>query len=142
MIVASTLRRNAAMPIDGFDHAAIPVNDMDTMLAFYQALGCSVDDSQAPHLVAVCFGRNKINFHAPHLWRSEKFDLRGPAALPGCGDFCFVWSGAQAALDACLRAANALVVEGPVPRRGGRGATGTSTYVRDPDGNLLEFMIY
>ena len=34
------------------------------------------------------------------------------------------------------------VVEGPVERQGGRKRAGTSTYVRDPDGNLLEFMIY
>ena len=34
------------------------------------------------------------------------------------------------------------VVEGPVPREGGRRADASSVYVRDPDGNLLEFMIY
>ena len=34
------------------------------------------------------------------------------------------------------------IVEGPVPREGGRGETGSSTYVRDPDGNLLEFIVY
>jgi catechol 2,3-dioxygenase-like lactoylglutathione lyase family enzyme len=31
---------------------------------------------------------------------------------------------------------------GPVARQGGRQITGSSVYVRDPDGNLLEFMIY
>jgi catechol 2,3-dioxygenase-like lactoylglutathione lyase family enzyme len=34
---------------------------------------------------------------------------------------------------------------GPVDRPGGRAGgsvTGTSRYIRDPDGNLLEFMIY
>jgi hypothetical protein len=34
------------------------------------------------------------------------------------------------------------VEEGPVPRQGGRKADGSSTYIRDPDGNLLEFVIY
>ena len=34
------------------------------------------------------------------------------------------------------------VVEGPVERVGGRGQTGQSTYIRDPDGNLLEFIVY
>jgi hypothetical protein len=29
-----------------------------------------------------------------------------------------------------------------VPRAGGRRTTGASLYVRDPDGNLLEFIIY
>ena len=34
------------------------------------------------------------------------------------------------------------VVEGPVARQGGRRKGASSVYVRDPDGNLLEFMIY
>jgi catechol 2,3-dioxygenase-like lactoylglutathione lyase family enzyme len=41
-----------------------------------------------------------------------------------------------------LDGAGAEVIEGPVERQGGRRAAGTSVYVRDPDGNLLEFMIY
>ena len=71
--------------------------------------------------------------------------MRGPAAQPGCGDFCFVWAGSAAALDAALRLAGASVVEGPVERIGGRErghAKARSLYVRDPDANLLEFMIY
>ena len=43
---------------------------------------------------------------------------------------------------AVAAAAGVRVEEGPVPRPGGRQAQGTSTYFRDPDGNLLEFMIY
>jgi catechol 2,3-dioxygenase-like lactoylglutathione lyase family enzyme len=34
------------------------------------------------------------------------------------------------------------VEEGPVARRGGRRADAISVYVRDPDGNLVEFMRY
>jgi catechol 2,3-dioxygenase-like lactoylglutathione lyase family enzyme len=41
-----------------------------------------------------------------------------------------------------LDRAAAKIELGPVPREGGRQKTGTSVYVRDPDGNLLEFMIY
>jgi catechol 2,3-dioxygenase-like lactoylglutathione lyase family enzyme len=41
-----------------------------------------------------------------------------------------------------LNRAGAKLVEGPVERQGGRRKTGSSIYVRDPDGNLLEFMIY
>ena len=32
--------------------------------------------------------------------------------------------------------------EGPVPREGALRSPASSVYVRDPDGNLLEFMIY
>ena len=41
-----------------------------------------------------------------------------------------------------LNRAGAKVIEGPVGRQGGRKKSATSVYVRDPDGNLLEFMIY
>ena len=73
------------------------------------------------------------------------FTLRAPAARPGCGDFCFVWQGPLEALLAALRRAGAAVEAGPVERVGGRDhgrAKGTSVYTRDPDGNLLEFIVY
>ena len=53
-----------------------------------------------------------------------------------------MWDGSPAALHARLDAAGAEIIEGPVERQGGRRATASSVYVRDPDGNLLEFMIY
>jgi catechol 2,3-dioxygenase-like lactoylglutathione lyase family enzyme len=45
-------------------------------------------------------------------------------------------------LRAALANAGAEIIEGPVARQGGRRTEATSVYVRDPDGNLLEFMIY
>ncbi len=130
--------------IAGFDHVAIPMERVDEMLAFYRQLGFRVDESNAPRY-AVHFGANKINLHAPAVWRDQAFTLRGPTALPGCGDFCFVWSGDQDALKNMLSAADVQILEGPVPRLGARGdgrLRGSSIYVRDPDSNLLEFMIY
>ena len=44
-----------------------------------------------------------------------------------------------------LDAAGAPIEEGPVERVGGRDsgrAKGTSLYIRDPDRNLLEFIVY
>ena len=67
------------------------------------------------------------------------------SAQPGCGDFCFVWSGSLDELRRMLRDAGAPVEEGPVERVGGRDAgraKGTSLYTRDPDRNLLEFIVY
>ena len=78
----------------------------------------------------------------PQRWHDKSFTLRAPAARPPCGDLCFVWEGTPAALKAMLDQAGAKVIEGPGPRQGGRRKTGSSVYVRDPDGNLLEFMIY
>ena len=67
---------------------------------------------------------------------------RAPAAVPPCGDLCFVWEGSADSLKDLLHHAAVKVELGPVPREGGRRKTGSSVYVRDPDGNLLEFMIY
>ena len=47
----------------------------------------------------------------------------------------------SAALARTLEAAGASIVAGPVELQGARGK-GTSVYVRDPEANLLEFIIY
>ena len=82
-----------------------------------------------------------INFHRPELWQRD-FSLRASAALPPCGDLCLVWRGSEESLLALLHGADAHVEEGPVEREGGRRAVGSSIYVRDPDGNLVEFLAY
>jgi catechol 2,3-dioxygenase-like lactoylglutathione lyase family enzyme len=83
-----------------------------------------------------------INFHRPAHWQDAAFALRAAAAKPPCGDLCFVWEGTPDSLKAMLDRAGATRVEGPVARQGGRQKAASSVYVRDPDGNLLEFMIY
>lgn len=138
------------MNIASFDHVAIPTDQPERLLDFYRALGFSAPTPQEwlqsglPYF-ALQFGENKINVHAPQLWRNPAFTLRGAPARPGCGDFCFVWSGTPEALRETLARAGAGIEEGPVERAGARGrgtARGTSLYTRDPDGNLLEFIVY
>jgi catechol 2,3-dioxygenase-like lactoylglutathione lyase family enzyme len=126
--------------IGGFDHVALPMQNTNAMLAFYRALG--LDVTEGASICSVYVGSQMINFHRPALWQGGKFTLRAPEARPPCGDLCFVWEGTAAALKAMLDRANAKVIEGPAPRQGGRRKASTSIYVRDPDGNLLEFMIY
>jgi catechol 2,3-dioxygenase-like lactoylglutathione lyase family enzyme len=126
--------------VSGYDHVALPMLNTDAMVAFYRKLGFDIRESAAA--VSVYIGRNMINFHRPTRWQNETFTLRAPAAKPPCGDLCFVWDGTAGQLKAWLDAAGARVEEGPVPRQGGRKADGSSTYIRDPDGNLLEFIIY
>jgi len=134
------------MPIAGFDHVALPTERAEEMIAFYGRLGCVVPDREEWRrskqlFFSVHFGCQKINFHAPSLWQSPDFGLRGPAARPGCGDLCFVWEGGSDALRERLASAGAEIVAGPLSLDGGRGR-GTSVYVRDPDANLLEFIVY
>ena len=126
--------------IDGFDHVSLPMRDTDAMVAFYRSLGLKVAEN--PHVVSVYAGDQMINLHRPETWQREDFTLRAPAAKPPCGDLCFVWDGSSDSLHALLDEADATIIEGPVAREGGRRRESSSVYVRDPDGNLLEFMIY
>ena len=138
------------MTVVAFDHVAIPTAQPEKMLRFYRALGFAAPSPEDWHaqdvpFFSIQFGENKINVHAPALWRSPALTLRGPTAQPGCGDFCFVWSGTLAELKSGLQRAGASIEEGPVERIGGRDggrARGTSLYTRDPDHNLLEFIVY
>lgn len=125
--------------IAGFDHVALPMEHTGAMITFYRSLGLPVIES--PHLVQVYLGSQMINFHRPELWQRD-FSLRAPAARPPCGDFCLVWDGSEDSLRELLDRVQIEIEEGPVARDGGRQAAGSSVYVRDPDGNLVEFMTY
>ena len=126
--------------VSGFDHVSLPLQNGEEMVAFYRALG--FDIAERPHVVSVYVGDQMINFHRPATWQRENFTLRAPNARPPCGDLCFVWDGTPDGLRARLDDAGAPVEEGPVAREGGRRRDASSVYTRDPDGNLLEFMIY
>jgi catechol 2,3-dioxygenase-like lactoylglutathione lyase family enzyme len=126
--------------VSGIDHVSLPMQNTEAMVAFYRSLG--MDVAEHPHVVSVHIGDQMINLHRPGTWQREEFTLRAPAAQPPCGDLCFVWDGSPDSLHALLDEAGAEVIEGPVEREGGRRATASSVYTRDPDRNLLEFMIY
>jgi catechol 2,3-dioxygenase-like lactoylglutathione lyase family enzyme len=137
---AAGLQGQGANRVSGFDHVAVPMQNTEAMVAFYRRLGFQMTENE--NAVSVYIGTQMINFHRPTRWQDPAFTLRAPAAKPPCGDFCFVWDGTAAALKTWLQNAGVKIEIGPVDRAGGRRKTGSSTYVRDPDGNLLEFMIY
>jgi catechol 2,3-dioxygenase-like lactoylglutathione lyase family enzyme len=116
------------------------MRDTEATVAFYRSLGLRVAENA--HLVSVYVGDQMINFHRPATWQRPDVTLRAPAARPPCGDLCFVWEGSPESLTSLLDGAGAAIVEGPVSRQGGRRAAGSSVYVRDPDGNLVEFILY
>ena len=119
--------------VAGLDHIALPMDDADSMATFYRSLGLEVTEN--PSIVQVRFGDQMINFHRREIWQRH-FALRAPAATPPCGDICLVWEGSGESLRSLLDQAGAQIIEGPVPRDGGRRTEGVSVYVRDPDGNL------
>ena len=143
MAAATAAGKIAAQPagrVRGYDHIALPMQNTEAMLAFYRGLGLEV--RERANACSVYIGEQMINFHRPAAWQSGTFTLRAPAAKPPCGDLCFAWEGTPAALAGMLERARAKIEEGPVARQGGRKKAASSVYVRDPDGNLLEFMIY
>jgi catechol 2,3-dioxygenase-like lactoylglutathione lyase family enzyme len=138
------------MGVAGLDHVALPIRDPEATMGFYGALGFRLPAehlwrrAEHPELWVAC-GDQKLNLHAPARWQDPAFTLRAPVARPGCGDLCFVWEGGLDALLETLRRAGATVEAGPVERIGGRDggrARGLSVYTRDPDGNLLELIVY
>lgn len=137
---AQAAKAQSTNRVTGFDHVALPMQNTEAMIAFYRGLGFDV--TQNAVACSVYIGNQMINFHLPATWQRESFTLRAPAAKPPCGDLCFVWDGTPAALKAWLDGAGAKIIEGPVARQGGRRKASSSVYIRDPDGNLLEFMIY
>jgi catechol 2,3-dioxygenase-like lactoylglutathione lyase family enzyme len=131
---------NSAGSVRGFDHVALPMQNAQAMLAFYRGLGFPVTENA--RACSVYIGDQMINFHQTATWQDPAFTLRAPAAKPPCGDLCFVWDGTPESLKTWLDRGGAKIIEGPVARQGGRKKVASSVYIRDPDGNLLEFMIY
>jgi catechol 2,3-dioxygenase-like lactoylglutathione lyase family enzyme len=88
---------------------------------------------------AYAFGDQRLNVHGPDT-DVGSLVARDPVG-PGTGDLCFVWPGPIEEAVEHLRAHEVELEAGPVERTGGRGQ-GTSVYVRDPDGSLLELISY
>ena len=121
------------------DHVVIAVSDWDRSNSFYR-------DVVGVELVELDRGR-----YAYRLDGGQQLNVHGPGATPhpraadpvhpGSSDLCFVWDGSVDEAIEHLRAHGVPVELGPVPRPGGSGF-GASVYFRDPDGSLLELIVY
>ena len=81
---------------------------------------------------------SKLNVHGPG---STPQPRAAHPVRPGNSDLCFRWEGSIEDAVAHLAKHGVEVELGPVARAGARG-DGTSVYFRDPDGSLLEFIVY
>jgi catechol 2,3-dioxygenase-like lactoylglutathione lyase family enzyme len=121
------------------DHVVIAVTDWDRSVRFYRdVMGAQVVDHPDGR-VAFRFGDQQLNVHGPGVDAGTL--VASPPVAPGGSDLCFVWPGTLDALSRHLAAHGVAVEDGPVVRYGGAG-TGPSTYFRDPDGSLLEYIVY
>ena len=134
------------MPTVGIDHIAMPTANSERLIRFYKHLGFTINDEEEWRagkavIFSIQVGDSKINVH-PEGHTSR---LRGPTATPGCTDICFVWEGTVDECKKVLEDAGVEIIHGPGPRQGARGGgrfPAVSLYARDPDQNLLEWMIY
>jgi len=128
------------------DHIAMPTANAERLIAFYKRLGFTINDEDEwragqANIFSIQIGDSKINVHP----EGYVAGLRGPSAVPGCADICFVWEGTVEECQKWLAEAGVEVILGPAPRKGGRcfgKVPSLSLYARDPDDNLLEWMTY
>jgi catechol 2,3-dioxygenase-like lactoylglutathione lyase family enzyme len=119
------------------DHCVVAVSDWDRSNAFYRdVLGAELIERGAGW--AYRFGDQQLNLHGPGVHGEPV--ARDPVR-PGNSDLCFRWDGSIEDAVAHLTKHDVEVELGPVERAGARGG-GTSVYFRDPDGSLLEFIVY
>ncbi|MEZ4669409.1 MAG: VOC family protein [Anaerolineae bacterium] len=125
------------MPTFQLDHCVIHVSDWERSNAFYHdVMGAEVIARGAGWVYR--FGSQQLNIHGPGL---NPTPLARLPVQPGGSDLCFAWSGTVQEAKDHLKANGVAVELGPVERGGVQGK-GTSLYFRDPDGSLLEFIVY
>ncbi|TDR89218.1 VOC family protein [Enterovirga rhinocerotis] len=119
------------------DHCVIHVSDWERSTAFYRDVLGAEPIPTRPGF-AYRFGTVQLNCHGPGKAADPVARL---PVMPGNSDLCFVWDGSVEEAKAHLERHGVAVELGPVPRSGALG-DGTSLYFRDPDGSLLEFIVY
>ena len=127
------------MGVGGLDHVVIAVSEWERSNVFYR-------DVLGAEVLELAYGR-----YAYRLPDGRQLNVHGPGATPhpratdpvrpGNSDLCFVWDGTPDEAIEHLRVHGVEVELGPVARTGARGP-GTSVYFRDPDGSLLELIVY
>ena len=121
------------MRIRSLDHIVLTCADPEATVAFYERVGMQREEFGAGRL-ALRFGDQKINLHQA----GAEFQPHAATPLPGTGDLCLLVDGPIEAVVAHLGDVGIPLEEGPVDRTGAVGPL-RSVYVRDPDGNLVEF---
>ena len=133
------------MGIAAIDHWVLVVKDLEETFAFYRKLGLEAGWQERPG------GRGKrpivriSDTQKLNLYVADRYEIESPTFAPGyatgSADFCLRWEGTVEEAQDFLQRAGVPVLHKPAARSGAQGPA-TSLYVRDPDGNLIELMIY
>jgi catechol 2,3-dioxygenase-like lactoylglutathione lyase family enzyme len=121
------------MRIRSLDHIVLTCADPEATVAFYERVGMQREEFGGGRL-ALRFGDQKLNLHQA----GAEFQPHATTPLPGTGDLCLLVDGPIEAVVEHLGEVGIAIEEGPVDRTGAVGPL-RSVYVRDPDGNLVEF---
>jgi lactoylglutathione lyase len=128
----------ALFRITGFDHIGIRVTDRDRSIAFYELLGFRQTDYFAEHeaneMVSADGVRINLIMNGAKRPANRNVLLDEPIKLPGHTHPAFLVDDITLLQDV-LKQHSIVVTEGPVqigPRR-------IALFIRDPDGNVLEF---
>ena len=121
------------MRIRSLDHIVLTCADPAATVAFYERVGMAREEFAGGRL-ALRFGDQKINLHQA----GAEFQPHATLPRPGTGDFCLLVDDPIEDVIAYLEAEGIPIELGPVDRTGALGPL-RSVYVRDPDGNLVEF---
>jgi catechol 2,3-dioxygenase-like lactoylglutathione lyase family enzyme len=125
--------------LSGLDHVVIAVSDWERSNRFYRdVLGLDIVQVEYGRYAYALPDGRRLNVHGPG---STPHPRAADPVRPGNSDLCFVWDGTVDEAVAHLERHDVDVELGPVERTGARGA-GTSLYFRDPDGSLLELIVY
>ena len=125
------------MNVSTIDHLVLYASDVDETAAWYERVAGGEIETFAAGRTAVRLGDAKLNLHQS----GEEYVPHAAEPAVGAGDFCLVVDDAIEAVVDHLEAERESLVAGPVEKTGTHGPM-TSVYVRDPDGNLVEFAEY
>jgi catechol 2,3-dioxygenase-like lactoylglutathione lyase family enzyme len=125
------------MPVTRLDHLVLTVADLEATLAWYGAVAGMQHVAFGDARHALRFGDQKINLHV----QGHEIEPHAVRPTAGSGDLCFIVDESPEELQARLDALGIAIELGPVARDGALG-TVTSSYLRDPDGNLVELSSY
>ena len=121
--------------IRAIDHLVITATDAAKTVAFYTALG--FEAREAPGRWELFAGDFKINVHT----LGHELEPKAAVVQPGSADVCFELAVPIEDCRDALRSADIEIELGIVERHGVRGVM-RSLYLRDPEGNLIEFCSY
>jgi catechol 2,3-dioxygenase-like lactoylglutathione lyase family enzyme len=128
--------------LQGIDHVAVTVADLDRSCDFYAGLfGVGdvrdyVRDGRVSVRQLTLGGGARLSVHQA----GNGVELVAARPTPGSMDICFRFGGPIEEAVALLGAHGVAIADGPSPRRLSDGRPSHSVYFHDPDGNLVELM--